>query len=132
MYFSKIPEGDSDQDFYTIAVDDRVFYAPRPMQAEAKSPPRRRLSDQYRDSSFIAKDTFRKLNMIKTYRMKHRNIEEVTERHIKCIEECILVLKNEFDIEAKTIFQAFDLIQLGIRPEDFGVMADECISDVEG
>lgn len=131
MYFSKIPEGGSAEDFVSINVADRVFYTEKIGNTSTKGPVRRRLSDQFKDPSFIVKDTFRKLNMIKAFKVKHSNIDVITEKYISCIQDCIWELKKDFEVDPKSIFQAFDLKRLGINSEDFGVGESEYVSDTE-
>lgn len=131
MFFSKVPEGENAENYYEVEVDGRVFYGLRQQNSEKKPGVKRRYSDQFKDPLFIAKDTYRKLNMIKQFKRKYKGIEAATKEYTNCIENCICILKKEFSIEPRTIFQSFDLKHLGISPDDFGVEKEECVSESE-
>lgn len=119
MFFAQIPE-ECSEDYSRIEVDGRTFYCKKdssPPRATAK----RRYSEQLRDPLFISKDTNRKLNMLRQFVERHKDIGAATEKYIECIEECITILNREFSIPPSVIFSAFDLQRLGIKPEDYGV-----------
>lgn len=119
MFFSQIPENENEEKYSSIQIDGHKFYFEKP---EDKKPvQKRRHSDQFKDPLFVSKDTYRKLNMLKQFREKYKDINHETEKYISCIEKCILILKKEFLIDPVAIFKAFDLTSLGIVPEDFGV-----------
>ncbi|ELA42606.1 uncharacterized protein VICG_00358 [Vittaforma corneae ATCC 50505] len=131
MFFTKIPENENIKDYYEIKVDGKIFYGPRQQSSEKNAGVKRRYSDQFKDPLFTAKDTYRKLNMIKQFKIKYKDIGLITKRYIDCIENCICILEKEFSIVPRTVFQSFDLKQLGINPDDFGVEKEECASESE-
>jgi hypothetical protein len=119
MFFASIPEGSS-EGYSQIEVDGRTFYC-RKSTSPSRSVPKRRYSDHLRDPLFISKDTNRKLNMLRQFIRKYKDIDSATDRYIGCIEECMDILGREFAVPPSVIFQAFDLPRLGFRPEDYGV-----------
>lgn len=119
MFFTCIPE-ECSESYSRVEVDGRLFYFRKdcsPRRAVAK----RRYSEHLRDPLFVSKDTHRKLNMLRQFIKKYRDIDSATEKYIECIEECINILNREFSIPPSVIFGAFDLQRLGIMPEDYGV-----------
>ncbi|KAM0679811.1 hypothetical protein GINT2_001983 [Glugoides intestinalis] len=119
MFFSQIPEDEDEEKYSVIQIDEHKFYFEKPV--EKKQVQKRRYSDQFKDPLFVSKDTYRKLNMLKQFREKYKDINIETDKYILCIGKCILILKKEFFIDPVTIFKAFDLTSLGIIPEDFGI-----------
>lgn len=129
MFFPKIPESQNSENFLKINVDEKTFYYLRP--TEKQRTPKRRYGDQFKDPCFIAKDTHRKLNMIRQFKRKYKDMSDATAVYINCIEECILILKKEFLMDPRAIFRSFNLKQFGINSEDFGIEEAECISEEE-
>jgi hypothetical protein len=124
MFFSKIKDGEDPAKYDKITVDGRVFFYLKPIESNLKTS-KRRYSDQFKDSLFLAKDTNKKLKMIKQFNLKYKDMIQKTEKYISCIEEAIWILKKEFQIEPSVIFQGFDLKSLGFNPEDYGVIEEE-------
>lgn len=125
MYFSKIPENESAENYNELKIGNKIFYTLKSEKKSIKSNLKRRYSDQFKDPLFITKDTFRKLNMLKQFKRKYKDIDLIIEKYIDCIETCINILNSEFSIEPKTIFQALDLKQFKLNPSDFGVEINE-------
>lgn len=126
MYCSKLKIDENPDDFSKIIVDDKVFYYLKPEESISKLP-KKRYSDQFKDSLFIAKDTYKKLKIIKQFSCKYKDISQQTEKYISCIEEAIWMLKKDFLIEPSTIFNSFNLKNLGFNPEDYGI--EECTNE---
>lgn len=119
MFFASIPEGCSES-YSRVEADGRTFYCKKD-SSPSRSVPKRRHSDNLRDPLFVSKDTNRKLNMLRQFTKKYRDIGLETDKYIGCIEECIGILKRDFAISPLAIFQAFDLQGLGFMPEDYGI-----------
>ncbi len=111
MYFTVKPN----EDCQSFVVDGKTFYC----KNEEKRIKRR--SNQYKDPLFIAKNTYKELNMIEQFKTKYNDLDSLIERYLNCIETCIYVLQKDYGIQAKVIFENFDLVNLGLKPEDFGV-----------
>ena len=122
MYSTKIPEEDASK-YKKIEIDNKVFYFLKPDEQENKTP-KRRYNEQFKDGLFLAKETYKKLNMIKKFNLKYKDIIQQTDKYISCIEEAIWILKKDYSIEPLTIFQSFNLKHLGFNPEDYGVNED--------
>lgn len=121
MYFTAIVGDENLEKYKQINVEGRVFYYLLPETTVPVKTNKKRYSDQFKDPIFMAKDTYRKLKMIKQFNLKYKDIGCQTEKYISCIEDSIWLLKREFSVEPKTIFHSFNLNRLGFNPEDYGI-----------
>lgn len=108
IYLTK-PAGDSEM----FKVDDKTFYF-------IKETVKRR-SIGFKDPLAIAKSNYKMLNMINNFNKKYNDLDEIIEKYIECIKNCIIILSKDHGISANIIFGTFDLKSLGIDPEEFGV-----------
>lgn len=92
-------------------------------------PIRKRYSDQFKNPTFLEKDKYRKLKMIEKFSLENKDLKFVTDKYKDCITQSIEILKNEYMIPVKDIFDAFELKKYGFNGEDFGWEDEEENSD---
>lgn len=119
MYFLNIK--DEDKDLYdTIEVDGKKFYYLKKSSQTKK----RRYSDQFRISGFNYKDLYRKLRIMEKHKQDNKDLDVLIEKWKECIKKCIFILKEEFNVQAKDVFNAFNLEKYGFELQEFGEYED--------
>lgn len=119
MYFTKINEEEK-ENYSLIKVENKTFYKLNTLtDKKDNSKKKKRYSDQFKDKSFEKNDILRKLKIIKSFKENNNDLDFLTEKWIKCIEECIVCLSTEYNLPAHQIFKAFSLEKHGFNYEDF-------------
>ncbi|KAF7683776.1 hypothetical protein TCON_1026 [Astathelohania contejeani] len=119
MYFTTV---ENENEYEVIKIDDKIFYKKK---LKVSTKPKRRYSDQFKDSSFIQKDIHRKLLMMENFNTKYGDLDEKIDEWKNCISKCIEILEKEYGIPAVEIFKIFGLIKYGFDCEEFGIDIDE-------
>ncbi|ELQ76845.1 hypothetical protein THOM_0169 [Trachipleistophora hominis] len=117
MYFLNV-ENDERHLYNTLQVDGITFYYYKNSGIDQKK--KRRYSDQFRTCHLNYKDIYRKLKILEKHKDDNRDLDTLTTKWKECIDKCITVLKNEFELPAKEIFKAFELKKYGFLLEDYG------------
>lgn len=110
MFYATV---ENEDEYNKIIVDGKVFFCTK------EETPRRRFSNPTNDPLFKEKNTCKELRMIKQFRMKYKNLDQIKDKYVEVIQNCMEILHREVEVEYKTMFEAFELEDLGITKEDY-------------
>ncbi|ELA48089.1 hypothetical protein VCUG_00327 [Vavraia culicis subsp. floridensis] len=126
MYFLNVK--DNDKHLYNaLQVDGITFYSRKNNRSNQKK--QRRYSDQFRTNNLNYKDIYRKLKILEKHKDDNKDLDDLTTKWKECIDKCINILKDVFELPAKEVFKAFHLEKYGFVLEDYGEYDDEIVAE---
>ncbi|KKO74948.1 cyclin [Vairimorpha ceranae] len=116
MYYKTKPQDENE--YQKIQIDNKIFYT---LKSKENSPvkKKKRYSDLLKDPLYIQQDLYRKLNMIKHFRNKNGDLFSLIDKWKSLIDECIILMKRDYEVSVQELFNLFRLEDYGFNIENY-------------